>query len=55
VKDSTWMIETERDQRVLIVELSKRDDAEHWPLLLKVSKRVSGCVSIARCSQCMFV
>lgn len=32
--DSTWVIESEGAQRVLVVELSKRDAAEHWPSLL---------------------
>lgn len=40
VKDSTWMIETEREKRFLIVELSKRDNAEHWPTLLKGEDKV---------------
>lgn len=38
VKDSTWIIDSDKDQRYLVIELSKRDKSEHWPILLESDK-----------------
>lgn len=35
IKDSLWIIETEKDTRRLIVELSKGDEATKWEALIK--------------------